>query len=73
MQQLVLIEGFAAAIAFDDGGQQQLRRLEGREAFGTGQAFAAPADLPPFAREARVDDLSLRMTAKWAMHGRRLI
>jgi hypothetical protein len=33
------------------------------------ETFAAPADLPPFAGKARVDDLSLRVTAKWTMHG----
>src|SRR5271156_4238127 len=70
VQQLVLVEGFSAAIALDDGGQQQLRRLESREAFRTCQAFAAPANLSPFAGETRVDDLSLRMAAERTVHGR---
>ncbi len=69
VEQLVLVEGFAAAIAFDHRRQQQLRRLEGRESLGAFQTFAAAADLPPLAREARVDDLSLRVTAEGAMHG----
>jgi hypothetical protein len=50
MEQFVLIEGLAAAIAFDDGRQQQLRRLESGETFRARQTLAAPADLPPFAR-----------------------
>ena len=68
-EQFVLFEGLAAAVALDHGRQQQLRGLEGREALGAFQAFAAPANLPPFAGETRVDDLSLRVAAKWAVHG----
>src|ERR1700680_715801 len=69
VQQLLLVERLTAAIALDARGQQQLRRLEGSEALRAAQAFAPPADLPPFARDARVDDLSLRVTAKRTMHG----
>ena len=69
VQQLVFIEGLAAAIAFDDGGQQQLGGLESGEAFRTGQAFATPANLSSFARKARVDYLGLRVAAKRTMHG----
>src|SRR5277367_959455 len=69
MQQLVFIEGLAAAIAFDDGGQQQLGGLESGETFRTGQAFATPANLSSFARKARVDYFSLRVSAKRTMHG----
>src|SRR3984957_361478 len=69
VQQLAFVEGLAAAIALDDRGQQQLCSLKRREALRAAQAFAAPADLPPFAREARVDDLSLRVTAKRTVHG----
>ena len=68
-EQLVLIERLATAVVLDDGGKQQLRGFESREALRAFETFAAPANLTPFAGEARVDDFSLRVTAKWAMHG----
>src|SRR6266700_1679317 len=68
-EQLVLIERLAAAVALDHGGQQQFRRFKCREAFRALETFAPPTNLAPFAGEARVDDLSFRVTAKWAMHG----
>src|ERR1700722_14427790 len=69
MKQLVFVERFAAAIAFDHRRQQELRRLEGGETLRALQAFAATANLPPLAREPGVDYLGLRVTAKWTVHG----
>src|ERR1700679_985384 len=68
-QELALIEGLAAAVALDHGRHQQLRGLEGGEAFGTGETFASSTNLPALTGQAGVDDLSLRMAAKWAIHG----
>src|SRR5882672_5915799 len=66
--QLRFIERFAAVVALDHLRHQELGRVKGREAFLAGEAFAAAADLPTFAGEARVGDLRVRVTAKWAMH-----
>jgi len=46
-----------AVVALDHLRHQELGRFKGREAFLAGEAFAAAADLPTFAGEARVGDL----------------
>jgi hypothetical protein len=69
VEQLVFVERLAAAVAFDDGREQQFGRLESSEALGARQTLAAPANLSTLACKAGVDDFSLRVTAKRAMHG----
>src|SRR5579859_816727 len=67
--QLALIERLAAAVALDHGRHHQFGRLEGCEAFRALEALASPPDLPSFVGQARIDDLGIRVSAKWTMHG----
>ena len=46
--QLVLVEGLATAVGFDDARHDEFGRFEGREALIARQTLPATADLPTF-------------------------
>ena len=67
--QLVLIEGFAAAVLLDHPGHHQFRHLVGGEALGAAEALPATAHLIALRDQARVDNLGVLCGAKGAVHG----
>src|SRR5690606_33155185 len=66
--ELRLVERLAALVALRHLRQQELGRLERREALVAGQTLAASAHLPALAGEPRVDHLRVLVIAERAVH-----
>jgi len=67
-EELPAVEGFAAAVAFDDSDFIALEDLVGGEAGLAGEAFAAAADAVAFLGKAGVDHFVIEISTLGAAH-----